>query len=126
MAYVTVPWTASHVPAANAQATVTKAAAGVGARNVCTSLTVVLAATPTAPTAVNLEVNLIDGASGGATYLWRATISLPATAGAMSGIALSGLEIVGTANVAMTLETSGAPGANIVASVSMSGVVSTD
>lgn len=119
-------WTAIHVPAANTTATATKAAAGVNIKNVCTTLTVVLAATATAPTAVNLQVNLIDGAAGGTTYLWRTTISLPATAGAMNGVALSGLWFPGTANTAMTLEFSAAGGANTIESVTMSGTTIND
>ena len=115
-------WTAIHVPAANTQATATKAAAGVGIVNVCTAITVTLAAGATAPTAINLQVNLIDGASGGGTYLWRTTISLPATAGATTGYVLSDVVLPGTANTAMTLEFSGAGGANTIESVSMSGI----
>ena len=115
-------WTAIHVPAANTQATATKASAGVGLRNVCMSITVTLAATATAPTAVNVTINLIDGASGGTTYLWRTTISLPATAGATTGFAITGLAIRGTADTAMTVEFSAAGGANTIESVSMSGV----
>src|SRR3990167_4228949 len=71
-------WSAHHVPAANTIATITKASAGAGVRNVCTWLTVKLVAVATAPTAANTSVSLIDGATGGTTYLWRATISLPA------------------------------------------------
>ena len=115
-------WTAIHVPAANAQATATKASAGAAIRNVCMSITIMLVATATAPTAVNVTINLIDGASGGTTYLWRATISLPATAGAATGIAITGLAIRGTADTAMTLEFSAAGGANTIESVTMSGV----
>ena len=115
-------WTAIHVPAANAQATATKASAGAGLRNVCSALTVVLAAGATAPVAVNVTINLIDGASGGTTYLWRATLSIPATAGATSGISPPGLAIRGTADTAMTLEFSVAGGANTIESVTMSGV----
>lgn len=114
-------WSAHHVPAANNQATITKAAAGAGTKNVCTWLTVKLVAGASAPTAINVSVSLIDGASGGTTYLWRATISLPATAGADNGIALSNLWMPGTANTAMTLEFSAAGGANTVESVSMGG-----
>ena len=114
-------WSAHHVPAANTQATITKASAGAGVKNVCTWLTVKLVAGATAPTAVNVSVSLIDGATGGTTYLWRATISLPATGGADNGIALSGLWLPGTAATGMTLEFSAAGGANTVESVSMGG-----
>ena len=116
-------WSAHHLPAANAQATATRAAQAAGIRNVCTWLTVKLVAGATAPTAINLSFSLIDGASGGTTYLWRATISLPATAGADNGIALSNLWIPGTAATGMTLEASVAGGANTLESVSFGGTV---
>lgn len=119
-------WTASHLPAANVQATIAKAAAGAGVRNVFTALTVVFAAGATAPAAVNTSVSLIDGVSGGTTYLWRSTISLPATAGAMNGIALTDLWLVGTANTALTLEFLAAGGLNTFESVTMSGITISD
>ena len=112
----------THLPSANPQATITQAAAGGQGINVCTDLTVTIAATGSAPTAANLQVNLIDGASGGTTYLWRSTISIPATAGATATIAIAfphGKK--GSANTAMTLEFSGAGGANTVESVALGG-----
>lgn len=118
-------WTAIHRPAANTQATITKATAGAGIRNVCTALNVVLAATAAAPTAVNLAVSLIDGASGATTYLWGATLSIPAVAGATTGISLSNLWLVGSANTALTIEFSAAGGANTIESVWMSGTTVT-
>ena len=119
-------WSAHHVPAANTQATITRAAQAAGIRNVCTWLTVKLVAGATAPTAVNTSFSLIDGASAGTTYLWRATISLPATAGADNGIALSNLWLPGTAATAMTLEALAGGGANTIESVSMGGTVITE
>ena len=116
-------WSAQHVPAANTRATITRGAQAAGIRNVCTWLTIKLVAGATAPTAVNTSFSLIDGASGGTTYLWRATISLPATAGADNGIALSNLWIPGTAATGMTLEALAAGGANTIESVSMGGTV---
>ena len=116
-------WTSHHLPAANTQATISKASAGAGLRNVCTWITVVLAAGASAPTAATLSVSLIDGATGGVTYLWRAAISIPAVAGVTNGIALSNLWLPGTAATAMTLEFSASGGANTVESVSMGGVI---
>lgn len=121
----TAVWTTSHLPAANTKATITRASAGAGVRNVCTGLTVVLAATGTTPSAVNLSVSLIDGASGGTTYLWRVTLSLPATAGALNGVTRSGLWLPGTAATGMTLEFSAAGGANTIESVSIEGTTVT-
>ena len=110
-----------HVPAANTQATATQAAAGDGKRNVCTWLTVTLAAGATAPAAVNVSVSLIDGATGGTTYLWRMTLSLAAVAGQSNEFGLSGLWLVGSQNTAMTLEFSAAGGLNTFESVSFGG-----
>jgi len=114
-------WDVQNVASANTQATATQAAAGAGIRNVCVGFTVTLAATSTAPVAVNLTVAVIDGATGGTTYLWRTTISLPATAGAISAFVRSGVWMPGTANTAMTIEFSAAGGANTIESVTMEG-----
>ena len=119
-------WAILSRPAANTVATATQAAAGVGIRNVCTEITVVIAANATAPTAVNVNASVIDGASGGTTYLWGATISLPATAGAMNGIAKQDVWFEGAANTALTIEFSAAGGANVLESVSASGLTVTE
>lgn len=119
-------WTQIHVPSANTVATKSQGAGGAGVRNVVTMITAVIVATATAPTAVNVTVNLIDGATGGTTYLWRSTLSLPGTAGETRGIALSGLWLPGSTNTATTLEFSAAGGANTIESVSMSGVLITE
>lgn len=109
----------AHVPAANTQATISHAAGGAGVKRVCTSLSCVLAANTTAPSAAAVSVALRDGASGAGTVLWSHTMVLSAVAGAMNGIALADLWIPGTANTAMTLEFSGAAGANTFESVSL-------
>lgn len=115
-------WAVNHAPAANTKATITQASAGGSTKNVCTGLTVSLAAGASAPTAIQLSVALIDGVSGGTTYLWGPTvISLPAVAGAVSAFAFGQRWDVGTAATAMTLEFSVAGGTNTIESVSMSG-----
>lgn len=119
-------WTAIHVPSSNTKATATKASAGAGVRNVCTGFTATIAADATAPTAVNLIVSLIDGSSGGITYLWRSTISLPAVAGAQISIVRGSLWIPGSQATAMTLEFSAAGGADTIESVSMEGTTITE
>ena len=123
--YENAIWTTSHAPTSNTQATITRATAGGSTKNVCIGLTVTLAATSTAPTAVNLSVALIDGGSGGTTYLWRTTISLPAVAGAISAFTRSNLWLPGSANTQMTLEFSVAGGANTIESVSLEGTTTT-
>lgn len=119
-------WTAIHVPAANTQATANKAAAGAGVRNVVTEFSATIVGGTTAPSAVNVVLNIIDGASGGTTYLKRVQMALPATAGELRGIAMSNLWLPGTANTATTIEFSAAGGANTTESVSMSGVTITE
>ncbi len=115
-------WTAIHVPSANTQATATKASAGTGVRNVCTGFTVTITGGTTAPAAFQGIVSLIDGASGGTTYLWRSSIALPAVAGAQVTVIRGHLWLPGTAATGMTLEFSAAGGANTVESVSLEGV----
>jgi len=114
-------WTAVHEPAANAQATITRAAAGVGIRNVCTGFSISFVAGATAPTAVTVAVRLRDGATGAGAILWAGIMSLPATAGARSEIHRSGLWIEGSTNTQMTLEFSAAGGANTTEAVTLEG-----
>ncbi len=114
-------WNRSHAPAANAQATITKASAGAGLRNICRQITVVWGAGASAPSPASVTVALIDGASGGTSYLWGPmTVSVPAVAGAMNGIAINCFK-PGSVATAMTLEFSAGLGANTVESVSMDG-----
>ncbi len=115
-------WTAIHVPSANTQATATKASAGAGVRNVCTGFTVTITGGTTAPAAFQGIVSLIDGASGGTTYLWRSSIALPAVAGAQVTVIRGHLWLPGTAATGMTVEFSAAGGVNTVESVSLEGV----
>lgn len=110
-------WSVAHLPAANTKATITQAAPGVGARNVCTGITVGFAAGAAAPSAINVTVSLLDNV----TAIWGITLSLPATAGAMAGVTRTDIWIPGTENQSMTLAFSVAGGANTVESVSMEG-----
>lgn len=114
-------WAQGHTPAANTQATTTKAAGGAGVRHVCTSISATLVAGATAPTATTVEVALRDGATGAGTILWEQTIGIQAVAGATNAIHIAPLNIIGSANTAMTLEFSAAAGANTLESVSMTG-----
>lgn len=120
--YANATWATNHAPAANTKATITRAAAGGGISNICTGFTVALCAVASAPAAVQITVALIDGASGGSTYLWGPTvISLPAVAGAMSAFAFGSRWDQGSTNTQLTLEFSAAGGANTIQSVSMKG-----
>ena len=82
-----------------------------------------LVAGAAAPAAVQVTARLIDGASGGSAILWQAVLSIPAVAGAASGIDRVSLWIPGSVGTAMTLEFSAGAGANTVESVSMEGTI---
>lgn len=115
-------WSIIHAPAANAQATASKAAGAAGVRHVCTAISATFVASTTAPAAVQVTVNVRDGATGAGTVIWTAVMSLPATGGASAApVQLAGLNIVGSAATAMTIEFSAAGGANTVEAVSLSG-----
>lgn len=113
-----VPWAVNHEPAANTQATIVKAAAGAGIKHVCTGFSATIAAGATAPSAVQVSVRLLDGAA----VIWAGVFGLTATAGDRSGVARSGLWIVGTAATSMTLQFSAAGGANTYEAVTLEGV----
>ena len=115
-------WTAQANPAANVKATVTRPAAGPRTRNVLTSLTAMVVAGATAPTATTVTVAVIDGGAGGTTYLWGPhTLGVPAVAGATNGLCHPPLWIPGSPNTPMTMEFSAAAGINTLESVSMVG-----
>lgn len=114
-------WTVTHLPAANAQATATKAAGGGTVRHVATSITASFVANTTAPAASIVTVALRDGTTGAGTVLWQSRMVVQAVAGDWHTIALSDLNIVGSANTAMTLEFDAAGGANTVESVTLTG-----
>lgn len=111
-------WSVTHTPAANTQATISRAAGAAGVRHVCKSITVSgigLAAAAEASVLVNLR----DGATGAGTILWSQRIYIPA--GGQNGFSIAGLNIVGSAATAMTLEFAAAGGANTFESVAMTG-----
>lgn len=99
-------WAVNSEPAVTTQATASRAAGGAGVRHVCRSLHFSLAAV-VAQGIVYARVR--DGASGAGTILWSQAVVLPAAGNAQ--IVLSGLNIVGSANTAMTFEWSAAPAA---------------
>lgn len=118
-------WAVTHAPGAAAQATISKGATA-STRHVCTGLVCTVAAGASAPTAALVTFNLRDGATGAGTILASFQLSVPATAGVTSPpVCLSGLNIVGSVNTAMTLETSGVTGSNVAASVSLFGYSAT-
>lgn len=115
-------WAVTHAPASNTAATCTQAAPGKNKRNVCTSITVAVV-NQTGATAAFVTVVLRDGATGAGTIIWQTKLGFPAVIGERDKITLSGLNIRGSENTAMCLETTGAPGANNHAVVSMTGTI---
>jgi len=97
-------WSVNNVPSTATQATVTKAAAGAGIRHVCKVISATIACGATAQTPI--QIYLRDGATGTGTILWAATVAAPADG--VGGIMFDNLNIMGSANTAMTLEFSGA------------------
>lgn len=114
-------WTQTHAPAVNTVATKSQAAAGTGIRNVCQWLTITLANNNTGSVQTLITFHLRDGATGAGTILASFTLALPATAGECRVLTLTGLNIPGTANTAMTLESAAAPAAQTAASVAFGG-----
>lgn len=113
-------WAVQHQPAVNTQATISQAAGGGTVKNVCTAFMGSLCSDG-APTPERVIFNLRDGATGAGTIVASMNLSLPATSGSAVSFAVTGINIVGTANTAMTVETDSAPGANVYATVSMTG-----
>lgn len=116
-------WSITHAPAANTQATISRAAGAAGVRHICTAITATLVA-PAAIASGAVQVNLRDGATGAGTILKSFTLQVGGAASISADhaiIQLSGLQIVGSAATAMTLEFSAAGGASTLESVSLEG-----
>jgi hypothetical protein len=100
-------WSQLSAPAAGSQGTTSKAAGAAGVRHVadCVSYS---AGAIAAPAATALTINVRDGASGGGTVIWSKTVTIPATAAPHYDQNFCGLNLIGTAATAMTLEFSAA------------------
>jgi hypothetical protein len=110
-------FTQVHNPAAATQATCSKAAGSANVQHVCTAITASIACGATAQTPIHAYLR--DGATGAGTILWSAVLAAPANGTA--GVSLTGLNIVGSAGTAMTLEFEAAGVAASVESVALSG-----
>lgn len=110
-------WAFNHQPAAGTRATVTRGAGGAGVRNVCTGFGFTLNAV--AAITVPVVVNLRDGATGVGTILWTGRYTAPV--GTTVALDLSGLNIVGSPNTAMTFEFAAAPAAGDFQCVNIQG-----
>jgi hypothetical protein len=96
-------WDVFSSPAVSLQATASKAAGTAGVRHVADCVTASAGAS-TAPAATNLVITLRDGASGAGTVIWTTDITAAATAANHGNVTLCGLNLIGTAATAMTLE----------------------
>lgn len=114
-------WAETHAPAVNTQATKSHTAGAAGVRHVCTWIAICLSNDSTGSVQTVLTFNLRDGATGAGTILASFTLALPATAGECRTLTLGGLNVVGTAATAMTLESASAPGTHTAASVAFGG-----
>jgi hypothetical protein len=98
-------WSTTSSPVVSLKATASQAAGASGIRHVADCISYSLGAIA-APAATRLTINLIDGASGGVTVLWTKTVAIPATAAPHYDGNFCGLNLIGTAATAMTLELS--------------------
>jgi len=114
-------WSVTSAPAANTVATISKGAGAAGVRHVCTGIYARARGGTTAPAAIQLTLNLRDGATGAGTILQTHTLVIAAAVGAADNVEISGLNIIGSAATAMTLEFTAAGGANTFESVALTG-----
>lgn len=118
MAVVEKPdeWSVQHTPAAAAAATISVAAQTRGIHHV-TSITISLGGT--AATTAGLSFNLRDSTTGAGNILW--SVKLANLANTTNTFSVGGINIVGVKGQAVTLESASAPGANVSATVAMTG-----
>lgn len=99
-------WSLISAPAAATKASATVAAAGVGVRRIMSSLSFSLSAIAAQG---EIEVQVRDGATGVGPVLWQMGVNAPV--GGNINFSLSGLDLLGSVNTAMTIEFSAAPAA---------------
>lgn len=110
-------WTLTNAPAAATQATATRAAGGGTVRHVLKSIQASLSAVAAQASPVTVVVR--DGASGSGTILWQDRLMAPL--GFSDRVSVDGLNIVGSANTAMTVEFTAAPAATDFETISATG-----
>jgi hypothetical protein len=116
-AMVSLPgqWAITSAPAAATVATITRPADPTG-RHVCNTITATLTC---AAAQASLLVVLRDGATGVGPILWQGRMAC--LAGDGQTLVVSGLNIVGSLNTAMTLEFTAAPAATNFETVALTG-----
>lgn len=108
-------WNANHAPADAAQGTCTVAASALG-RHVCRHITITLGGVGANAAGVTFVAR--DGATGAGTIIWTAKLSNLAN----TSVSISApVNLVGSKNTAMTLESTGAPAASSHVTVAMDG-----
>src|SRR5581483_5656241 len=90
------------IAAVGSQGTTTVAAAGAGIRYVVTAASFSMSCLLGNLALSTIGVAIIDGASGGTTYLWRAIATVTSTG--IGTISTPPLNVYGTANTALTAE----------------------
>jgi hypothetical protein len=110
-------WTLTSAPAVATVATASRAAGAAGVRHVLTSICADL----TCVAAVTAPLTLVvrDGATGVGTILWQRRLT--GLVGTTSKVEMSGLNIVGTAAAAMTVEFTAAPAGTDFQTISATG-----
>lgn len=111
-------WSITHSPAANTQATITRAAVA-STRHVCTAISASFVNSGAGASVVTL--NLRDGVTGAGTILWSTLMSILTDTGDICQYVATGLNIVGSSNTAMTLEFATAGGSDSFENVALSG-----
>lgn len=104
-------WSITSFPATNTVASATKAAGGVGVRHVLQTLSFDLFDPDGATVTSGLRIVVRDGATGVGAILWNGFVSGGPTT-VIDHKQLSGLNIIGSPNTAMTVEFVAAGGAN--------------
>lgn len=112
-------WAINNESNVSTAATTTKAAGAAGVRHVADCIAYGASAI-SAPTATAIFARLRDGATGAGTVLGTYIIGIPATAGFNSNFAVCGLNAVGSAATAMTLEFNAGP-TNVFETVDLTG-----
>ena len=112
-------WSVNNAPAVAARATVTRAAVG-GAAYILKSLSVCRTCDGTAAPAAEFAV-VRDGLTGVGPILWQGI--LRGDANSSNVISVTGLNIIGSVNTAITIEFTAAPPAGHNQSVTMSGTI---
>lgn len=113
-------WVVTSAPAANTAASASKAAGSAGVKHVTTSVSFTCGQDATGGSPLSLTVNLRDGATGAGTVLATWYMNTVTTAYTNTTFGLSGLNIVGSAATAATLEFSGS-GTHCIQSCTLTG-----